>query len=379
VNSPYLNWVEISRKNLEHNVRLFKGLIGRERALLVVVKSNAYGHGIVDVARIAMESGAQWLGVYSADEGLLLRDAGFSCPILVMGYVPLALLKKAVSHDLSLAVSSIETLERLGEISQSESLSPRVHLKLETGLNRLGLVRRELPLVEGLLARYERLVVEGLFTHYANIEDTLRHDFARSQLKSFQAMCRPFLGKGKIVRHTACTAAVLLFEKTYFEMVRVGIGTYGMWPSKETLITALETRSDRLELKPVLTWKSRIASIKKVKPGDTVGYGRSYRVTRPARIAVIPTGYADGYDRKLSSHGYVLIQGKEAPVVGRICMNMFMVDITHIPRAKLEDEAILLGADNGRSISAETIAELTGTINYEVTTRINPGLPRLVL
>jgi alanine racemase len=377
----HLNWVEIDSERLMHNLRLFRRLVGNERKLLVVVKSNAYGHGILEVSEISVQGGADWLGVYSLEEGLELRSHGLRCPILVMGYIPSANLGSAIDSGLTMGVSSLDVLKALKEKTGASGLKARVHLKLETGLNRLGLNGKELNEAFAILGESPGISVEGLYTHFANIEDTLCHDFAQQQLATFKKLSQEItvrLGGAPLIRHSACTAAALLFPDTYFEMVRAGIGAYGMWPSKETLITALETQKHLLELQPVITWKSRIAQVKRVKPGDTIGYGRSYRVTRPARIAVIPTGYADGYDRALSNRGYVLIDGKEAPVLGRICMNVFMVDITHIPKASLEDEVVLLGRQGDGTISADTLAELIGTINYEVTTRINPLLPRVV-
>lgn len=376
-----LNWVEINRKNLEHNVRLFRKIAGSRRKLMAVVKSNAYGHGMEDVARIVVESGVDWLGVYSLQEGMDLRESGFSCPVLVMGYVPLSDLEQAVENDLSLGVSSLETLEALGNLSEKSTRTPRVHLKLETGLNRLGMSARELASAEEILLRHKKITLEGLYTHFANIEDTLQHDFAMLQLFNFEKLARRLAKAGftNVCRHTACTAAAILFPDTHFDMLRVGIGIYGMWPSKETLITSLSTMEKLLDLRPVITWKSRVAQIKKVKPGDTIGYGRSHRVTRPGKIAIIPTGYADGYDRRLSNRGHVLIHGEKAPVLGRICMNMFMVDVTHIPHTRPEDEVVLLGRQLDASIAAEQLAELIGTINYEVTTRIGPSLPRVVV
>ncbi len=377
----HLNWVEIDRQSLLHNLRLFRRLVGKERKLLVVVKSNAYGHGMCEVSEISLRGGADWLGVYALEEGLTLREHGFTCPILVMGYISFPNLSLAIEHDLTMGISSLDTLKALGELTKAGDLKARVHLKLETGLNRLGLQEKELSEAFTILNESPAIAVEGLYTHFANIEDTLCHDFAQKQLATFKKLSSRIIsriGSAHVMRHSACTAATLLFPDTYFELVRAGIGTYGMWPSKETLITALETQKHLLELRPIITWKSRIAQVKRVKPGDTIGYGRSYRVTRPARIAVIPTGYADGYDRALSNRGYVLIDGKEAPVLGRICMNMFMVDVTHIPNASLEDEVVLLGRQGKEIISADTLAELIGTINYEVTARINPLLPRVV-
>jgi alanine racemase len=376
-----LSWVEISRDALVHNLGQFVSLSG-DRKILVVVKSNAYGHGIIESSRIALSAGAAWLGVNSGEEGLLLRRAGITAPVLIMGYVPLALLPEILEADLSLGAVNPETLEGLEKILENSGGRARVHLELETGLNRMGVAGADLPgVLEKVRLSGGRLVVEGVYTHFANIEDTTQHEFAMEQLGRFREMCACVESAlpSPILRHTACTAAAILFPDTYFDLLRIGIGAYGMWPSKETLITALQGQKKLLDLLPVMTWKTRVAQVKSVVPGESVGYGRSYRVTRPSRIAVIPVGYAEGYDRSLSNRGAVLIRGEEAPVVGRICMNMFMVDVTHIPETALEDEVVLLGRQGKRRITAEILAELAGTINYEISSRVNPALPRVVV
>jgi alanine racemase len=224
-------------------------------------------------------------------------------------------------------------------------------------------------------------VLEGLSTHYANIEDVTEHHFAEYQLRNFREVCSLLESNGVSVpvRHTACTAAAILFPNTLFNMARVGIGLYGLWPSKETKISALQAHVPLNELKPVLAWKTRIAQIKLVKSGETIGYGCTDVATQDTRLAVLPIGYYDGYDRKLSSIGYVLIRGRRAPLRGRVCMNMIMVDVTNISKAELEDEVVLLGRQGGDSVSAEVLAGKIGTINYEVIARINPLLPRIVV
>jgi alanine racemase len=207
------------------------------------------------------------------------------------------------------------------------------------------------------------------------------HHFAEYQLRNFGEAVRRLEEAGLQVpiKHTACTAAAILFPKTFFNMARVGIGLYGLWPSKETKISALQAGIDLNALDPVLSWKTRIAQVKTVKSGEAIGYGCTDVATQDIRLAVLPVGYYDGYDRKLSSTGYVLIHGRRAPVLGRVCMNMIMVDVTNIPQACLEDEVVLLGRQGENEISAETLAGKVGTINYEIVTRINPLLPRLVV
>ena len=377
----YTSWVEVSRRALTSNVARFKSRLGPDVRLAAVVKSNAYGHGLVEASRVMLEAGADWLAVNSVEETALLRHAGVQAPILSLAYIPLACLEEAVGHDLRLTVSNRETVDRLGAIAGRMKRPARVHIKVETGTNRQGVRGEELLALAQAAARHPYLMLEGLSTHYANIEDVTEHQFAELQLSSFLEACR-LLEAGGIsvaVKHTACTAAALLFPNTFFNLARVGIGLYGLWPSKETRISALQAGIALNDLEPALTWKTRVAQIKTVPAGATIGYGCTDLATQDTRLAVLPVGYYEGYDRKLSSVGYALIRGRRAPVRGRVCMNMIMVDVTSIPAAKLEDEAVLLGRQGEDLISAETLAGRIGTINYEVVARINPLLPRIVV
>ncbi|MBP1599756.1 MAG: alr [Acidobacteria bacterium] len=351
----YTSWVEVSRRALTSNVARFKSRLGPDVRLAAVVKSNAYGHGLVEASRVMLEAGADWLAVNSVEETALLRHAGVQAPILSLAYIPLACLEEAVGHDLRLTVSNRETVDRLGAIAGRMKRPARVHIKVETGTNRQGVRGEELLALAQAAARHPYLMLEGLSTHYANIEDVTEHQFAE------------------------LTAAALLFPNTFFNLARVGIGLYGLWPSKETRISALQAGIALNDLEPALTWKTRVAQIKTVPAGATIGYGCTDLATQDTRLAVLPVGYYEGYDRKLSSVGYALIRGRRAPVRGRVCMNMIMVDVTSIPAAKLEDEAVLLGRQGEDLISAETLAGRIGTINYEVVARINPLLPRIVV
>jgi alanine racemase len=375
-----LSWVEVSRQALTNNVQRFKARIGPGK-LAAVVKANAYGHGLIQVSRIVLDAGADWLAVNSIEEAARLRDAGIQCPVITLGYVPLSLLEEAVELGIRLTVYNRETVERLGQIAERREKEAWVHIKVETGTNRQGVRKEDIIDFAREIQRFPRLNLEGLSTHYANIEDVTEHHFAEYQLRNFNEICNLLESQGLHVpiKHTACTAAAILFPQTFFNMARVGIGLYGLWPSKETKISALQAGIALNELDPVLTWKTRIAQIKGVKSGETIGYGCTEVATQDIRLAVLPVGYYDGYDRKLSSIGYVLIRGRRAPVLGRICMNMLMVDVTNIPQACLEDEVVLLGRQGNDSISAETLAGKIGTINYEVITRINPFIPRIVV
>jgi len=376
-----LNWVEIDATALRNNLELFRKMIGSKVELATVVKSNAYGHGMLTVTGLCQDL-ADRLCVNSLDEAAALRQAGVELPIIVMGYVEQADLPEVVSLDVQPVVTSLGTLDRLGDEAARQGRTVKVHLKAETGTHRQGVPRRDLqPFVERINAG-PGLALEGLSTHYANIEDTTDHSFAAAQIATFGAARKSvegWHGRPVPVCHTACSAATLLLEETHMDLVRVGIALYGLWPSRETLVSCREEGGDLPDLRPVMTWKSRIAQIRTVEEGSFIGYGCTYRTTRESKIALLPVGYNEGYDRRLSGVGHVLIRGRRAPVRGRVCMNMTMVDVTDISGVVLEDEAVLLGVQDDEGISAEQMAGWCGTIPYEVVTRVNRSLPRIVV
>jgi alanine racemase len=372
-----LVWVELDGPALDHNLRQIRAGAAPGTLFCAVIKSNAYGHGAAAVS--ARLPSADWFGVNSLDEGLELRGLGVTRPILLLGHVPLARLVEAVGADLRLTVYNTETIDALAGLSAGRPA--RVHVKVDTGTSRQGVMPEDL---DAFLARARAagpaVVVEGLSTHYANIEDTLNHDYAAMQIERFDralAAADRLFGRLPYV-HTACTAASVLFPATHFSMLRSGIGLYGLWPSRETMVSAREKGGAVADFRPVLSWKTRLVQVKRIPEGAYVGYGCSYRTTRPTILGVLPVGYADGYDRSLGNRAHVLVRGRRAPVLGRICMNLSMVDVTDIPAAALEDEVVLLGRSGDERISAETMAEWAGTINYEVVTRISPLLPRVV-
>lgn len=376
-----LQWVEIDSSALTHNIHQFRKQVGEKRKFLAMVKANAYGHGILEVSRIAVNAGADWLGVHSLEEGILLRKEGFTCPILVAGTIPLDGLKEAVAHDLRLTVYNFETLDPLSKACGQLQKKAFLHVKVETGTYRQGIREEEAVSFMKKVQENTCLVLEGISSHFANIEDTTDHTYAQSQLQNFSRIVEE-LEKNKIkipLKHMSCSASAILFPETYFDMVRVGIGMYGLWPSKETFLSCRLQKRELLRLEPVLSWKTRIAQVKKVPKGSFIGYGCTYRVSRESVLAVLPIGYYDGYDRGLSNSSYVLIRGKRAPLRGRVAMDFIVVDVTDIPRVKLEDEVVLLGKDGEEKISADDLASLVGTINYEIVTRINPLIPRIVI
>ena len=381
MSGPCVERIEVSRSALVHNIREFRRIIGTKRLFLGVVKANAYGHGLLETGRIAVAEGVDWLGVNSVEEGAALREAGIDAPVLVLGYTPLGSLEEAVALDLRLTVYNRESIKSLAALAARSRKTVRLHVKVETGTWRQGVVPKDLAGFVRDIRKHQGLVIEGLSSHFANIEDTTKHDYPRLQLECYRTACRDLEAGGLRVpiKHMSCTASTILFPEPDFNLARVGIGLYGLWPSKETFLSSELEKKERLSLKPVLSWKARIAQIKKVPSGAFLGYGCTYRTTRPTVLAVIPVGYYDGYDRRLSNAAHVLVRGRRAPVRGRVAMDFFMADITDIPGVRLEDEATLIGAAGRERIAAEDLAALAGTIGYEVLARINPLIPRVVV
>ena len=397
-----LHAVEINASALRHNIGEFRKLIGKERILGVAVKANAYGHGLVETSKVLLESGTDFLCVNAVFEAEKLRKSGVKASILVMGYTPLSELNKLTELNCDTIVYNTETIEALGKIGNKglDSRFPppkrgwrgndrkgrndrgkiNVHLKIETGNHRQGIRIEDLPEVIKLLKKYPNIHPAGISTHFANLEDRANHEYALYQLENFEKAIHVMEENGIAphYRHCASSAASILLSEAHFNFVRVGIGAYGLWPSEKTK-KAAERAGIKINLRPALTWKTIVAQVKEVKKGSLVGYGCSYEMARDGRIAVLPVGYYDGYVRALGNKGAVLIRGHRAPVIGRICMNMFMVDVTDIPEVKIEDEVVLIGKQDKGEITAEEVAEWSGTINYEVTTRIRESIERQVM
>jgi len=378
------SWCEVSQAAIQSNVKLLRQRVGDAVTLGVVVKADAFGHGIVATAREFVQAGADWLIVNFAYEAVKLREANLQAPIYICGNVPATQAQLVAQTQARIVLYDPEIAKAIANAGREAGHSVRVHLKIETGTHRQGLPLKDALVLAQLIQTLDGIELEGITTHYADIEDTTDHRFARQQLTRLQEADRAFRQAGYTVPmvHSANSAATLLWPEAHGSMVRVGLAAYGLWPSTETYATLLQTSSNSSEfipsLSPVLSWRARIAQIKAVPPGGYISYGRTYRATHPMNIAILPLGYHEGYDRRLSNLGYVLIDGMRAPICGRICMNMFMVDVTHIPSARVGAIATLIGSDEDERISAEQLASWMGTINYEVLSRIHPSQPRFV-
>lgn len=375
-----LKWVEVSRSALAHNLNQFRRLLSEDTALMAVVKSNAYGHGLVETARIAEEEGADWLGVNEFDEGRRLRKAGLTSPVLVLGAVAEAAWPDMARLGLSAVVYDEAAIEAAHEATRDGERSIGLHLKIETGLHRQGVkAARALELARKIHGS-PGLRLEGMSTHFANIEDTTDHRYAMLQIRRFREACELFEAEGLLpaLRHAACSAAALVLPETHFSMIRMGISFYGLWSSKETFLSVLQRGDATANLIPAMTWKTRIAQIKCLPVDAPIGYGCTEKTTHETTLAVLPVGYYDGYDRGFSNRGQVLVRGKRCYVRGRICMNMCMIDVSHVSDVKVGDEVVLLGAQGDEEITADFLAGQLDTINYEVVTRVVESLPRIV-
>lgn len=369
-------WLEIDLGAIRTNVGLLRQRIGPERTLFAVVKANAYGHGAMLVAPAALAAGADRLAVAAVNEGIELRAAGIDAPILVMGYVPGWQAEDLARYDLTAALYDLEVAQEFNAIAQSLGRAITVHVKVDTGMRRLGLSPEKVPAFLQRLAAFPALQVEGLYTHFSTADEADK-SFSQRQIGEFSTLLAQLttMGLRPPLIHSANSAATLSLSAAHFNSVRCGISLYGLHPSAETPLPD--------DFRPALRWVAQIAQIKHLEPGDTVSYGNTYVADRPRTLAVIPVGYADGFSRAPRSWGSVLIAGRLAPIRGRVCMDQSMVDITEIVAdgvsVQAGDEVVLLGAQGNAQLSAEDVAAQLGTINYEVVSRLMARIPRVAM
>lgn len=364
--------VEVNLDDVKHNVREFKKRVNDENiTMMAAVKANGYGHGSVEVAKAAIEAGIHQLAVAFVDEGIELREAGVTVPILVLGYTPVDAVKDAIEHDIMTTIYRIEDLKGINEIANQLEKRARIQVKIDTGMSRIGLQEEEvLPFLEEL-KNMKYIKVEGMFTHYSTA-DEVDKTYTNMQTSLFEKAVNTAkeLGIHLPYIHSSNSAGSMELGNTFQNMVRVGIGIYGMYPSKEVDHTAVS-------LKPALSLKSKVAHIKHAKKNRGVSYGNTYVTTGEEWIATVPIGYADGYNRQLSNKGSALINGIRVPVLGRVCMDQLMLDVTKAMPVHVGDEVVFYGKQGKEEISVEEIADLLGTINYEVTCMLDRRIPRV--
>ncbi|MDD7795663.1 alanine racemase [Clostridium sp. 'White wine YQ'] len=366
-------WAEINLNSLENNMRQIKNLV-KDKKIYAVVKADGYGHGALDVAPIFLENGATGLAVAVITEALELRRSGVKAPILILGYTPLTFGDKMAQYDIEQTVYDLNYVKGLSDIAIKEKRNIKIHIALDTGMGRIGI----LPNEEGLeivrkISKLPNIILEGIFTHFSTADETDK-SYTKYQLKLFYDFTNRLEQEGiKFnVKHVSNSAAIMDMEETYIDGVRPGIIMYGYYPSDEVL-------KDKLNLKPALTLKTSIAHLKTLPEGMYISYGRKFKTERESVIATLPVGYADGYTRALSNKGKVIINGKLAPIVGRVCMDQVMVDVTDVGEVSVGDEVVLLGEQGEAKFNADDLAEILDTINYEIICMIGRRVPRVYI
>ncbi|MEK7665556.1 MAG: alanine racemase [Patescibacteria group bacterium] len=373
-------WVEISRDALRLNIVALSSLLEPGVQMALVVKANAYGHGLKEIVPLLWENGVRIFAVDSVEEGREVRTLFSGATIIVIGYTLHQQLAEVIELDLHQVVYDADTIRLLQEEAAKAGKRVSIHLKIETGTMRQGIWFNEIPVLVEIIHSCPHVDLVGVSTHFANIEEAEDASFAEYQMGQFLQAYEAIKASGfdPTYVHTACSAALILYPQTHGTLVRPGVASYGFWPSRETRHMARHL-GRRIELEPVLSWKTKIAQIKEAPMNVPVGYGCTEILRRWSKIAVLPIGYWNGFDRGLSSIGEVLVRGQHCRVIGRICMNMCMVDVTEVPRVTREDEVVIIGRAGKNRMRADDIAQRLNTIHYEVTTRINPLIPRIVV
>jgi alanine racemase len=368
-------WVEIDLAAIRHNVRRMRALTGAR--VMAVVKANAYGHGAAEVSRAAAEAGADWLGVARPEEGVALRAAGLTLPILVLGDTPPAQAAEALGRDLTLTVFDFESAQAYAAAARALNRTVRTHIKVDTGMSRLGVPPAAAPQLIEAVSQLEGLQVEGCFTHFANAdfppsphgrgaggEGVLS---AQAQLALFHSILNALPARPPLL-HACNSAGALAVPEARLDLVRIGIALYGLNSSADVPCPP--------DFRPALSWKARVSQVKVLPPGSGVSYGHEYMTTGTEAVAAVSVGYADGY-RRLLHVNEVLIRGQRAPVRGRVCMDQIIVGVSHIPGVRQGDEVTLIGRQGNESLAADDLARKWGTINYEVTCGIAARVPRI--
>ncbi len=364
-------WVEVDLEAVAYNVRQVKEVVGPDVKILAVLKADAYGHGAITVARTALNNGAYSCGVASVNEAIRMRQGGVDTPILVLGYTPAWLAKQALLHDVTLTLYDADVARAYSRAAAELRRTARVHVKVDTGMGRLGLLPDQLVSFAQEIRNLPGLDLEGIFTHFSVADDDSL-DYTRWQLDRFLKVLGQLAGIGITfpLVHCANSAALLRLPEARFSMVRLGLAMYGLQPSSNVNLPA--------GFRPALAWKTTIAQVKTLPPGSYVSYGNTYQTQGEETIAVIPVGYADGFRRAPTRWQSVLVRGQRAPIVGRVCMDQTMISVGHIPNVRVGDEVVLIGRQGEDAITAEEVADWLGTINYEVVSEILARVPRVV-
>ncbi|BAQ15020.1 putative alanine racemase [Clostridium botulinum] len=364
-------WAEIDLDNLQHNLKQIKKICGNKE-IIGVIKANAYGHGAMEIAPTLLENGVSRLAVAVLSEAMELRMSGVKEPIMILGYTPWALGDMLLDNDIEQSVYSYNDALELSKIAVLKRKILKIHIVVDTGMGRIGF----LPTKESVedvykISKLPNIEIEGIFSHFSSADESDK-DYTLYQMNKYNAFINELEEKNIQVpiKHIANSAAIIDLENTHLDAVRAGIIMYGYYPSNYVL-------RNNINLKPVMSLKTSIVHIKKVSSGEYISYGRTFKTKRESIIATLPIGYADGYNRLLSNKGKVIVNGKLAPVIGRVCMDQCMIDVTFIENLKVGDVVTIMGEENGVSYTAEDIASQIGTISYEVICNVNKRVPRV--
>ena len=373
-------WAEISLNAIEHNYNVIRNKVADDTKVCCVIKADGYGHGAVELSQIYEKLGADFFAVSNIDEGIEIRKSGSKLPIVILGYTPVSEAENLAEYDISQAVFSLEYAKELSEKCVEEDCICKMHIKVDSGMSRIGFMCQEFPRDEYSIEEIceacclPNLEVEGLFTHFCvSDEDAEGREFTNKQYENFIHV-RDSLKKRGVdisVVHCSNSGAIEDYPETCCDMVRAGIILYGLAPSSKL--------ADRLDLVPAMTLKTVVAFVKEVQKGATISYGRTFTADRKMKIATVPIGYADGFIRQNAKDGYMMVNGKKAKIVGRICMDQTMLEVTDIEDVKTGDEVVVFGTGENGEPTADSLAENTGTINYETVCLVGKRVPRIYI
>lgn len=366
-------WAEINLSNIKNNIMEIRKAVG-EKEIIAIVKADAYGHGAIDVAPVLLENGANRLAVAVITEGLELRKADIKAPIMILGYTPLDFSKELITEKIEATIYDYEYAEKLSMEALRLNSKAKVHIAIDTGMGRIGF----LPTKESIddiikIFTLPGLEIEGIFTHFSSADERDK-EYTMMQFEKFKYVCDTLEARGIKVplKHASNSAAIIDLENTYLDAVRPGIILYGYYPSEEV-------KKDIINIKPALTLKAKITNLKKLHKDMYISYGRAFKTERESKIGTLPIGYADGYTRLLTGKAKVIVNGQLAPVIGKICMDQCMIDLTDIDGVQLEDEVIIIGETSEVKFNADDIADSLGTINYEILCMIKNRVPRIYI
>ncbi len=380
----HTSYIELSKSALNNNINYLKGLAGKDTRFSMVIKANAYGHGIEDLLPMIEECGVDHFTVFSVAEAMRAHKVKQKqCDIMIVGWIDDDHLVWAIENEVSFYIFTLERLYATCRVAQKMKKPAKVHIEIETGMHRTGFYKEELKDVVRIIEENRICFeVKGVCTHFAGAEEMVNHDRIEKQIHRFKDITNWLEKQGIIPEsyHCACSAGLFNFPETALDLVRIGISSYGFWPNTETKMLNLNDADQSNDpLERVLSWKSVVMSVKHVAENEYVSYGRSYLTNHPTKIATIPVGYGYGFSRTLSNNGYVLIRGTRVRVVGAVNMNMMVVDVTDLEEVKVNDEVVLIGKQGDQTITVSSFSDMNNSMNYELLTRLPSHIPRRVV